>query len=673
MQTAWLFGKLARGFNVTVNAQSNWNASSVRTAILNAYNTWDPPLEFVVLMGDPGASWGIPVSGSNFDHSYASLTTGDELEDVGVGRLSGGDATALGTINAKIMQYERVPHMETAGGQADTTWFHKAFLYAGVARGCAGNLLLMRWAKDQFAHNTGVTNSTVSFHTSDNVNTTEVQNQVNGGVSFFLWRGSWINGMPSNIADGTNPGGRFPITMTITCNAGDYTGSGISGPAEDWLCAGTIQNPKGGVCGMGTSTSGTQNGANVILAGGMIHNVADLKVEHLGTATAGAKAMLYYAYGPSHQDPEGGGSIALHFTQYFNLLGDPSLSIWTDVPILMNAMHTSTLNVGARSFSVDVLRNDNGTPVADALVVLWKGTETFSRVLTDAEGHAEIPITINTAGDLLLTITKRGHKPYLRTISCVPVDQMITYNSCTLDDDNVQGTQGNANGQLNPGETIDLPIYLKNFGTTGTASNISATLTSNNPHIVVVTGTSSYPNIAPGDSAVPATNFRISVSPVMQQDEIALLSLAVNSSSAQSNSSFILTCKAGKLDYISQSLSGTLNPGDTRSLSVTLKNDGILDMVGVTAQLISLSPFVSVDVAQGTFGTINIGQTATNNSSQFTLTANTLTFRGHQANMMLIASTTAGFLDTVTFTVNVGTATATDPTGPRCLRILCLR
>jgi len=66
-------------------------------------------------MGDPGATWGIPVDGQwGFDHRYANMTAGDNIEDIGVGRLSGGTQATMATINAKIMQYERTPHMQTA-------------------------------------------------------------------------------------------------------------------------------------------------------------------------------------------------------------------------------------------------------------------------------------------------------------------------------------------------------------------------------------------------------------------------------------------------------------------------------------------------------------------------------------------------------------------------------
>ena len=71
------FWKRRKGYNVTVDARASWTSTTARSAILTAYQTWDPPLEYAILMGDPGANWGIPVTGGygdSYDHEYASLT-----------------------------------------------------------------------------------------------------------------------------------------------------------------------------------------------------------------------------------------------------------------------------------------------------------------------------------------------------------------------------------------------------------------------------------------------------------------------------------------------------------------------------------------------------------------------------------------------------------------------
>ncbi len=640
--------KKRRGYDVVVDARGNWSASTMISAIQTAYNTWDPPLEFVALIGDPSWSSGVPSDGGNYDHSFALANSSDDIEDIGVGRLCGSSSSEMATINAKIMGYERNPFM------SDTTWFHKGFFYAGINHNIASNWTLMQWAGQQFAEQTGIYNNSVQNHpgsVQDNV----VQTQLNGGVAIFLWRGSWVGEMSTSLAGSCNNGWKLPITLTITCGTGDFQ-SGLA-VSESWLVAGTPTTPKGGVCAMGTATLSTHAPYNITVAGGLAYNIADLHVEHIGHAVNGAKAWLTYLWGPSN-------GTAANFSKWNNLLGDPSLSIWTDVPKVMNAVHASTLNVGAHSLSLDVTYEATGGPVEDALVCLWKGSETYERGLTDAQGHVVLPINIATAGDLLVTITKHNHKPYLATVTCVDAAQMVAFSSVGIDDDNSGGTNGNGNGQLNPGETIDLPLYLRNYGNATTATNVRAHLTSNNSNVTVTQDSAAFANLAPGDTTVSTPAFRVHVASTMQNEEEALLTLVVTASSVQTTSTFRLTCIAGEANYVSYQFTGAVNPGTTNNLRVTLRNGGTQTLSGATAQLTSLSPFVQVDDAAGTFGDIAPGQQGTNTADQFTLTSNTLTFRGHQAPMRLVLTTSSGFADTVQFTVTIGAATPTDPTGP---------
>ncbi|MBI5060137.1 carboxypeptidase regulatory-like domain-containing protein [candidate division KSB1 bacterium] len=639
--------KKRRGFDVTIDARSNWNVNTIRTAVQAAYANWDPPLEFVVIIGDPQWTFGITTDGGNYDHTYALGNIGDDLEDIGCGRLSGNSADQMATINAKIMAYERTPNM------TDTQWYTKAFLYAGVANEIASNYTLMQWTAQQFRLNTGVQNCQVNWvngHVDDNL----VRTQLNGGVGYFFWRGSWLSQMETSLAGSCSNGTRLPIVMCVTCGANEFV-SGL-GIAESYLLAGTVSSLKGGVAAIGTSTSGTHAPPNGTFAGGLLYAITTQEIEHLGHALNAGKVWLPLTFGV-------GSSEAQSFTRWNNLMGDPSLSMWSRTPTVMSVTFESTIAVGTHSATFDVV-DDQGIPVEDALVVLWKGTETYERGLTNAQGHLELPTSIQSAGDLLLTITKRDYVPYLATIACNAVDEHVALTSYTIDDDNSGGTSGNGNATLNPGETVDLPIYLKNYGGTATATGISAQLVSHNPKVTIATPSATYANLAPGDSALGSTAFRLVSSSTLLQDEVILLTLNVTAASGSTHSNFEIEAKSGRADFQTTQFTPSFAPGVTSQLRVTLHNGGVAELTGVTATLQSLSPFVAVDDDHGDYGTIAIGGNATNTADQFTLRANSLTFRGHVAPMLLLARTSNGHVDSVGFTVTVGNATVTDPTGP---------
>jgi hypothetical protein len=653
--------KTRKGFKVAIAAgtfgSGNGNAAAVRDTVRNRYaaaaNT-DYPLEYVCLIGDPsygGGVDGIPTDGGNYDHTFACATSTDDIEDMAVGRLCGESLDKMATINAKIMLYERDPWMQ------DTLWYHKGFFYASVGHSVASNLTLMQWASQMYRTYTAVTNNAVLYSGSDAVDNTTVTAQINGGVSVFLWRGSWVGGMSSSLAGQASPNHRLPITLTITCGTGDFQNS--NGVSESWLSAGTPADPRGGICGIGTATTGTHPAPNYTLAGGLVYNICNLGVEHLGSCLVGSKMWLFSTFGSTN-------SYSSNFSRWCNLMGDPALSIWTDVPKVMNVTHPTVLSVGTREVSVQVTRASDSVAVEGALVVLWKrgADSTWVRGLTGADGRVTLPVCINASGDMMLTVTKRNHKPYLFTISCNPLDQMCMVSGYTLDDDNAGGTSGNADGVLNPGETIDINAYVKNFGNSAAANVVSAQLTSLSPRITVLQANAAYRDLAPGDSALGSAPFRVRIAPDMQNHETALLQFVVSSAAGQTQGCIELTCVAGAIEYRTQHLvEGALDPGTTRTLQVTLRNRGNMDMIGVHAQLISLSPFVQVIDANASYGDIAIGSDVTNTSG-FVVNSSSMTFRGHQASMLLITTTSMGHLDSASFVLPVGSAQISDPVGP---------
>ena len=656
--------KTRKGFDVVYDTRPSWTASQIRQAIRDMYNDPDTNLEFVCLMGDPSGSLGIPTDGSNYDHTFGLANTEDDIEDIAVGRLCCPGQSDFATVNAKIMGYERNPYM------AETSWFGKGFLYAGLTGmndDLASNYTLLQWGATQIETHTGIDDITVLTHYG-HVNETVVQNQLEDGRSVFIWRGGWISQMSASLPDQCDTGWRLPLCWTVTCATGGFD-SPSPCVSEKWLTAGSAASPKGGICGIGTATSATHAPQNITLAGGLIYALANEHLEHLGTILSSSKIWLSKSFGY-------GSSEASSFSRYCNLLGDPGLSLWTDVPVIMDVDHPTTLSVGAREVSVTVL-DPEGEPIEDALVVLWKGTynsrETYVKALTNSSGEATLPVTVNTTGNLRLTITKRNHKPHLYEIPCVVVNQMLAYESATIDDDMAGGTSGNNNSIVNPGETVDFAVTLKNHGSTGTATSISATLSCENPNITILDAIKDFPDISSGSQQVADGAFRFQVSPTMKHDELAQFILTVGSDGGPSTSAINIYCQAGKAAYNSHQFSPTVfNPGDTNGLSVTITNTGSLEMTNVSAELISNSPFVSVDNPTAAYGDIAVDQQVNNNTDMFQLTANSLTFPGHQASMLLIMETSGGYRDSTRFTITVGTTTSTDPTGPECLWLLCL-
>jgi hypothetical protein len=74
-----------------------------------------------------------------------------------------------------------------------------------------------------------------------------------------------------------------------------------------------------------------------------------------------------------------------------NLLGDPEVHGYTSVPIALQSTHSSQIQCGSQSFTVNV--TNGSVPVDDALVCLYKDGEIHETGRTNASG--QVVITIN--------------------------------------------------------------------------------------------------------------------------------------------------------------------------------------------------------------------------------------------------------------------------------------
>jgi alpha-tubulin suppressor-like RCC1 family protein/subtilisin family serine protease len=92
----------------------------------------------------------------------------------------------------------------------------------------------------------------------------------------------------------------------------------------------------------------------------------------------------------------------------------------------------------------------------------------------------------------------------------------VTFQSSTLDDDALNGTSGNQNGIVNPGELIGYSVTLKSVGSQ-TATNVTATLSMAvpNSNVTITQATSSFGNMATGTQKLGTTQFRVQISSSM--------------------------------------------------------------------------------------------------------------------------------------------------------------
>ena len=650
--------KEKKGWKVTVSrlSETGNTAQAIKNYIINAYNTWDPPPEYVLLIGDedslPAYSYTAPVKTT--DYPYTLIEGNDFLCELLIGRLSVANLSDLNKVVAKILGYEKNPYPD------DTLWFKRGLMVgANMPTNMTTPIPTKRWVREKLIEYGFSTVDTVFYPMASS----NITSAINQGVLFVNYRSGEgdPNGWPfpdyrNDSLYHLSNGWKLPIITSITCYTGEFSAEPCFG--EAWLRAGTNPStPRGAVGFIGASAASTSSRWNNSLDYGIYWGILKEHIYNLGPALYRGKMEVYLNF-PDDTTWNSGSSFYFHT---YNLLGDPSLDIWTGVPKNFVVNHQTSIPVGTNYFSVQVL-NSSSQPVQGAMVSLYKKNDTKEVEFTDINGWASFQIRTSTPDTLFVTVTKHNFKPYCGYAMVNNSAVYVGYHSHTIADPG-----GNNNGEINPGEIIQLTITLKNYGNSTTATNVSAKLTTPDPLITITDSIKNYGSIAPGATA-NAGPFVFNVSQNIKNNHTIKLNLAITSSQGNWNSVLYLVAKAPDFEFrrsqILDGSNGILEPGETSDFTITIKNNGGLIGTNISGTLRSKNPGVVVVDSIGSFGSIAIGDSATNSGNHFRITASSQLAPGHKIKFITMLFGDNNFKDTVEFSITIGVVNTNSPTGP---------
>ena len=295
------------------------------------------------------------------------------------------------------------------------------------------------------------------------------------------------------------------------------------------------------------------------------------------------------------------------------MLGDPELRIWNGTPRLLSVVAPGSFTLGDSSVTVNV--SIGVTPLYKARVTVYKPGDDLRTGTTDGAGNVTLPFHPDSAGTFYLTVTGYDCRPYQQTIPIVVgVAAGLADQPPIIDDDNLGGTSGNGNGQLDAGETVDLQIPIRNNGGT-TATGVNGTLSTTDSMVSVLNSAVSYGSIPPGAMTAPAS-YRISIPQTTpDQREIPFQLTVLDGGSYHGVEAFQLVVSAAEPRSFSHSVldlggnsDGRPDPGETINLFVKLRNMGTGNSPGVTAVLRSYDGLSVISDSTSAFGDIAPGQ-----------------------------------------------------------------
>ena len=650
---AW---KSQKGFKITSEDLSNIGSSSnaLKNYIQEAYDEWDIPPDFVCLVGDADiGTYDIPTGfyGDGEGDQYFTLLEGNDiLADIIIGRLSFESINQLETIVAKILYYEKEPYID------NPDWFERALLVGDTAQSGQSCITVNQYIKEI------MTNYDSDF-TFDEVYSGSFSSQMssglNEGVGYFNYRG-WLgmSGFGESNIYSLNNGYMLPVTVSLTCATGNFSGS-YGSISEAFLRAGTATIPKGGVAGIATATSSTHTCFNNIIDAGIFSGIFDDNIFYLGGALNRGKLALYNNY------PDNPSNHVHEFSYWTNLMGDPGLEVWTSTPEELEVIHAEQISASSNYLTVKVEYNNQRLKNAWVTIV-DEDNEIIASVYSDENGDALLPLQLENVNSLLLTVTKHDFIPYQSEIDIVEDDYAANISNFTIDDDNIGDSDGNDDGIINPGETIELELALQNYGSYDLES-VTAELSTDNADISMIESVVDYDLIEAGEISTGSGNYVFEIDSAVLDGENIQFMLSIETANYTFTDYLefnIAGIHLSPVDYEVYDSNGIIEPGETVELSVELSNLGSIPSEQLTAVLSSENSLITIEDQDGVFNNIEPDAEVSNNSNRFQITANAQLLPGMQIPLYMELTNAMEFSQTVNFLLEIGIVTVNSPLGP---------
>ncbi|MCK4696552.1 MAG: hypothetical protein KAT74_12350, partial [Candidatus Cloacimonetes bacterium] len=639
--------KHKKGFEVVAvsTAETGTSLEDIKSYLQDAYDNWENRPEFVCLVGDAVGTFNIPTAfldGGEGDHYYSLLEGDDILADVIIGRFSIESYFHLQTIISKILSYERSPYM------GETDWFTNALLSADPSYSSPSTVITCHAIKELILYHN-------PDYTFDEVYSppfaSQMNSSLNNGACYFVYRGQW--GMNDWTPYGHSNGQKLFTAIIITCGTGDfYAGTSTS---ESLLRLGSPASPQGAIAAIGTTGPHTHTSFNNIITAGIFDCIFNEDIYYIGSALVRGKLLMYLNY------PQNPANHVHQFCYWNNLMGDPGIEIWTDIPQVMEVIYEEQIALGTNYLEVNV-SDETGLPLPGAWVTALMGDDViFSTDFTDVNGSVLLPINTDSTGVVDLTVTKHNFIPHEGTFEIIQSNINISVQDYLIDDDIYGTSSGNNDGFINPGEDIEFSVGLHNFGSVS-ANNVIAEISSESEYINIIDDVEYYGTIPQGITAVSEDDFDFSVEPYALGGSEFRLDLEIEDDLSNIFHDFIYLYVSGPNltvfeHTVHDGMNGQLDPGETSVLVVTVENNGTTSVIDVYGTVSCSNNLLTFEDSTGFFGDIAPGTQNNNNSDIFIVTANSQVLPGTQFMVELMLYNYSGYEQVVSFILEVGTVT----------------
>jgi len=667
------------GWTVELVRVAQGNTAAIKNAIQEAYDDWDVPLEHVVIVGDtdgqyPRACYDVHNRGNwpyESDHQYIELEGDDVLPEASIGRLILDSPNMLRGIVNKTILYESDPFI---GENVDQRgWQKRAAFVSGSSQSGLSSIDCCRWTKDLVLRQgfEDVAEMYWSPQTPELHAQQFIISNINAGISVFLYRGwTYMSHFTFDDVDGLRNGRMLPFVILATCNTGDY-GEHVS--SFFYYTERFNYHPNGGAIGAVGSAGATHTAYNNLISASIFKAFLADGIYSQGWALMQGKIDLYRHYserGDIPHEEQNGMDAWLCELYIFNLMGDPAVDLFTDVPHELTVNSPEEIRIGESNFELTVEYAEDETPVEDALVCLYK-PEVFQLVTrTGEDGHVLFNFNPEWTqdGEIQLTVTGHNLLSVLVDYEIAEANMFLANGGLEIDDDEEGESRGDGDGTANPTERLELIVQITNFGAERPEGELQVSLTPGAPHVEVIIGEANLDEAPePGESSV--VPFVVEIGGGFPNNENAAFNLEVTAGEETWQSVVLIPVEGSEIAFEAMAwVEDPLRSGDIADISITVRNVGTRSTQGLLATLIPLTRTIGVVEEQGVFQAMEPNQTS---DEAYRISAHPLHIGGAIAEFLIAFESEDGFQDTAYFSFPVDRPRDGEPFGGDSYGYIC--
>ncbi len=609
--------KIKEGFNVIVatTTQTGTTANAIKTYLQNIWNnatTANPAPSYLLIVGDVAQ---VPsntgTTGSHVtDLTYVRLQGTDFVPEMYFGRFSATtEAQVTNQVNKTLMH-----EMYTMPSDA---YLGDVVMIAGADPSWApthANGQINYGVNNYFNPAHGINSFTYMYPASGSSDSQIIQN-VSNGVGYVNYT---AHGSETSWADPTftvaNVNGlqnvnECPVVVGNCCLTSAFNTNVCF--AEAWLRA----ENKGGVIYIG-GTNSTYWDEDYWWGVGYKPPVVGSGSPFIAGRTGAYDSMFH-----EHNEPladwatsvgaatfmgnmavvQSNSSRINYYWEIYSVMGDASLIPYLGIPALNSAVVPETIFLGMGS--ADIIA-DPYSYVAISMNGILHGTG-----LMDATGNMTLSFTPFTEpGTAQLVITRSMRKPLIANIQVIPNSgPYVTVSPITVNDPN-------QNGLAEAGEIISMDISFNNVGVVE-ATGLTASLTTTNPWVSLLTASSPIPNVPAGSSIDVTDLFSVQISPMIPDQQVINFDISITDGSNTWSSSRSITAYAADLQITGVTMNdgntnGFLEPGEVVTIQMALANNGHMPISGGSMVIVPNHPGVTLDNESFVLPPMSIGASA---------------------------------------------------------------